>query len=89
MKGLRDFFRTSRTKSARIAKERLQILVAHERKFRGKPNYLQDLQRDILAAVQKYVDVDLAEVSIEMEQEGDREILEVNIVLPEDHQKKE
>lgn len=87
--GLRDLFRTSRPKSAQVAKERLQILVAHERKFRDKPSYLQDLQRDIFAAIRKYIDVDLASVSIEMEQEGDREILEVNIVLPEDNQKEE
>ncbi len=82
--GLLDLFRTSRPKSAQVAKERLQILVARERKFRDQPSYLRDLQRDILAAIQKYVDVDLSAVTVQMEQEGDREILEVNVVLPED-----
>ena len=84
--GLLDFFLSSRPKgSAAVAKERLQILVAHDRTERGRPSYLPRLQRDILEVIRKYVEVDKNAVSVNYEQEGTREILELNIVLP-DHQ---
>lgn len=55
---LLDYFRASRPKTASIAKERLQILVAHERRAeRQQPAYLADLQRDLLEVVRKYVNV--------------------------------
>ena len=43
------------TNSAETAKERLQILLAHERQDRSSPEYLPLLQKDIVAAVLKYV----------------------------------
>jgi len=82
--GLLDFIVSSRPKgSAAIAKERLQILVAHDRTERGRPSYLPKLQREILEVIRKYVEVDLNAVSVNYEQEENREILELNIVLPE------
>ena len=44
---LMDYFRSSRPKSASIAKERLQILVHHERSRANQPEYLADLQKDL------------------------------------------
>ncbi|GAB6068790.1 cell division topological specificity factor MinE [Methylothermus subterraneus] len=82
--GLLDYFRSSRPSSARLAKERLQILVAHERSMRNAPSYLPQMQQELLAVIRKYVNVDLDAISIQMEQDENREILEVNIVLPED-----
>lgn len=84
MMGLLDYFRTTRPNSAQVAKERLQILVAHERKMQGAPSYLPKLQQELLAVIRKYVEVDQDAVTINMEQDDDREILEVNIVLSED-----
>ena len=82
--GLLDFFRSSRTKgSASVAKERLQILVAHDRAQRHRPSYLPKLQKEILAVIRKYVEVDMNAVSVNYEQEGTQEILELNIVLPD------
>jgi cell division topological specificity factor len=82
---LMDYFRSSRPKSASIAKERLQILVAHERRAeRNQPEYLADLQRDLLAVIRKYVNVDQNAITVNMEQDENREVLELNIVLPED-----
>lgn len=86
--GLLDYFRSSRTSSAAIAKERLQILVAHERSQRNKPDYLSDLQRDLLEVIRKYVNVDQDAITVTMEQDESREILELNIVLPEDDPKR-
>jgi cell division topological specificity factor len=86
--GLMDYFRSSRPSSAAIAKERLQILVAHERSQRNKPDYLADLQRDILDVIRKYVNVDQDAITVTMEQDDSREILELNIVLPEEPEPK-
>lgn len=82
--GLMDFFRASRrTGSAAVAKERLQILVAHDRAERDRPSYLPRLQREILEVIRRYVEVDQEAISVNYEQEGTREILELNIVLPD------
>lgn len=82
--GLLDYFRNSRPKgTANVAKERLQILVAHDRAERHRPSYLPKLQREILEVIRKYVDVDMDSVSVNYEQEDSHEVLELNIVLPE------
>lgn len=84
--GLLDYFLSSRSKgSANVAKERLQILVAHDRaaRDRNRPSYLPQLQQEILAVIRKYVDVDLSAVSVNYEQEDSHEVLELNIVLPD------
>jgi len=82
--GLLDYFRTTRPKgSASIARERLQILVAHDHSQRHRPSYLPKLQKEILDVIRKYVEVDMSAVSVNYEQEGTQEILELNIVLPE------
>jgi cell division topological specificity factor len=80
---LLDFFKQKRnTGSASLAKERLQILVAHDRAGPG-PSYLPQLQRDLLQVIRKYVAVDPDAISVQVEHEGNQEILELNIVLPE------
>jgi len=81
--GLLDYFRTPRQNSASIAKERLQILVSHERSERNKPSYLPMLQKDILEVIRKYVEVDPDAVTVSMETQHNREILELNVVLPQ------
>ncbi|GJL76376.1 MAG TPA: cell division topological specificity factor MinE [Nitrosomonas sp.] len=80
---LLDYFRASKPKSATIAKERLQILVAHERTARSRPSYLPELQKELLEVIRKYVNVDQEAISVKFEQDDDQETLELNIVLPE------
>lgn len=83
--GLLDYFRSSRPSSAAVAKERLQILVAHERSQRARPpDYLADLQKDLLEVIRRYVNVDQDAITVTMEQDDSREILELNIVLPDE-----
>ena len=80
---LLDFFKQNRkTGSAAVAKERLQILVAHDRAG-PSPSYPPQLQRDLLKVIRKYVAVDQDAVSVQVEHEGNQEILELNIVLPD------
>ncbi len=85
---LLDYFKGTKAGSASVAKERLQILVAHERSFKHQPSYLPQLQKELLQVIQKYVNVDQDAISVNFEQDDHQETLEVNIVLPENHNKK-
>ena len=80
--GLLDFFRQRKSNSAAVAKERLQILVAHDRRC-GGPSYLPQLQQDLIQVIRKYVEVDNDAVSVSVERDQGQEILELNIVLPD------
>jgi len=81
---LLDYFRISRTNTATVAKERLQILVAHERSARNKPSYLPMMQKELLDVVRKYVDIDQDAITVNIEQDDQHETLELNIILPEE-----
>jgi cell division topological specificity factor len=81
-----DYFRALQPqKTAKVAKERLQIIVAHERRLRNSksPDYLPLLQRELLEVVRKYVAIEDEQIKIHIEKEGDYEILELNITLPD------
>ena len=81
---LLDFFRSRKSQnSASIAKERLQIIVAHERGNRSQPDYLPQLQKDLLEVIRKYVPIDQEQVQVELANQGSCSILELNITLPD------
>jgi cell division topological specificity factor len=80
---LLDYFRISKASSASLAKERLQILVAHERSSRSQPSYLPQLQKELLEVVRKYINVGQDAISVNFEQDDEQETLELNIVLPD------
>lgn len=80
---LLDYFRSNHKSSANIAKERLQVLVAHERSTRNAPSYLPQLQNEILAVIKKYVSVSDDAVQIQLDHDDHQDILELNITLPE------
>ena len=69
--------------SAAAAKERLQILISHERQNRQGPDFLPDLQRDILDVVKKYVAIRDDHVSVRLDRAGEASVLELNVTLPE------
>lgn len=76
-------FGRKKTSSASAAKERLQILISHERNHRSGPDFLPDLQREILQVVKKYVAVSEDQVNIRLDRHGDASVLELNVTLPE------
>ena len=79
-----DFFRSQKSSTtAATAKERLQIIVAHERGHRGQPDYLPQLQRDLLAVIRKYVQIREDQVHVELDSQGNCSVLELNITLPD------
>jgi cell division topological specificity factor len=75
------FFR-GRTASAPVARERLQILLAHERSLRGQPDLLELLREEILAVVSRHVELDPDKVVVKMERGETVSTLEVDIELP-------
>jgi len=78
-----DYFRRT-PKTASIAKDRLSVIVARERaSTRGGPDYLPQLQQELLAVLAKYENIDLQHVSVKLDKTGDCEVLELNITLPE------
>ncbi|MEM0515779.1 cell division topological specificity factor MinE [Pseudoalteromonas sp. YIC-827] len=82
---LLDYFRSQKKTSASTAKERLQIIVAHERSQRGTPDYLPQLKQDILDVIRKYVAIDAEAVQVQLEQnEDDLAVLELNVTLPDE-----
>ncbi len=68
--------------SASAARDRLQILLAHERSERTGPDVLPLLQRDILEAIQRRMRVGKDDVDIHIERGDDLSTLEINIDLP-------
>ena len=72
-------------KTASVARERLQIILAHERSGRGsaKPDYLPALQRELLAVISKYVSINAEDLKVHFERQDNLEVLEVKIELPE------
>jgi cell division topological specificity factor len=81
--GLLDYFKINKASSASVAKERLQILVAHERSSRNQPSYLPQLQKELIDVIRKYVNVGQDAITVSLEQDEHQETLEVNIVLPD------
>ncbi|MCC5863873.1 MAG: cell division topological specificity factor MinE [Wenzhouxiangella sp.] len=81
--GLMDLFRKRKPASAAVAKERLLILVAQERAQRGGPDYLPLMQREILEVIRKYVQINNEDVQVRLDKDGDQDVLELNVVLPD------
>ncbi|KTC76129.1 cell division topological specificity factor MinE [Legionella birminghamensis] len=73
-----------RTSTASVAKERLQIIISHERTQRNTPDYLPKLQEEILAVIAKYIPITRDKVSVNLERMGDSAVLELNVTMPEE-----
>ena len=85
MMSLFSFLLGERKKTASVAKERLQILLAHERAGRSaaEPDYLPALQRDLIEVISKYVRIDPKDIKVNVKRQDDLDVLEVMIELPE------
>jgi cell division topological specificity factor len=74
--------------SAPVARERLQILLAHERGLRGQPTLLGILREEILAVVSRHVMLDPEKVIVRMDRGESVSTLEVDIELPNEFEKR-
>ncbi len=80
--GLFDFLKTKKN-TAETAKNRLQIIIAQERSSRGAPDYLPLLRRELLEVIKKYVNVDVDAVKVDLIKDGDHDVLDISVALPE------
>ena len=80
-----NFFLGEKKQTANVAKERLQIILAHERSGRNaaEPDYLPALQRELMAVISKYVKINLSDIKVNLERQDNLEVLEVKIELPD------
>ena len=80
-----SFLLGEKKKTASVAKERLQIILAHERSGRNasEPDYLVDLQRDLIAVISRYIKINPNDIKVHMERQDNLDVLEVKIELPD------
>ncbi len=72
-------------KTASVAKERLQIILARERvgNSNAQPDHLPALQRELMAVISKYVSINPSDIKVQLERQDNLEVLEVKIELPD------
>ena len=80
---LLDFLFASKPKTASAAKERLQIIIARERTNRAGPDFLPALHRELIEVISKYTKVNADDIKISLDRQGNLEVLDVNVVLPD------
>ncbi len=78
-----DYFTRRKNNTASIAKERLQVIVAHQRRQHKQPDYLAALQKDIMEVIKKYVDIDIDNIEVQLDNHGNCSVLELNVTLPD------
>ena len=81
--GIFDFLSQRTKNTANVAKSRLQILIQQERSMRGAPDYLPLLQRELLEVIRKYIAVDADAVKVDLHKDGDHELLDISVALPD------
>ena len=81
--GIFDFLTQRNKNTANVAKERLRIIIAQERSTRGAPDYLPLMQRELLEVIRKYVNVEQDAVDIHVERDGEHDVLELSVALPD------
>lgn len=77
--------------SASMAKERLQLILAHERSAGDETNsitWLPQLQEELLQVIAKYISIDKEALKVNLEKRDNLELLEINVTLPEKEESK-
>ena len=83
---LLSFLLGEKKKTANVAKERLQIILAHERGARSSkrgPEWLPALQRELMTVISKYTSIRLDDIKVNVERQENLEVLDIKIELPE------
>ena len=77
-----DFLKAKKN-TASIAKDRLRIIIAQERSNADGPDYLPLLRRELLEVIRKYVNVDVEAVKVDVVKDGEHDVLDISVSLPE------
>jgi cell division topological specificity factor len=75
-----NFF--TRNRSAPVARDRLQVLLAHERALSGRPDLVAVLQQEILAVIAKHVPIDRDKVVVKLDRGAQVSTLAIDIEMP-------
>lgn len=74
-------------KSANLARDRLQIIIAQQRTSLNAesdtPDFLPTLQKELLEVLSKYVKIELEDINIAHEKRDGIDMIELNLTLPE------
>ncbi len=70
-------------KTANVAKERLSLIIAHERTNKDGPDFLPQMRDELMQVIAKYVKIDQEGVRFNLQKQDNIEMLEVNIALPD------
>ena len=73
-----------RRPSAPVARDRLQILLAHERALSGRPDLAAVLQKEILAVIARHIPIDQDKVVVRLDRGAQVSTLEIDIEMPEE-----
>jgi cell division topological specificity factor len=76
-----DFFKRSQT--APVARDRLQLLLSHERALSGRADLAAVLQEEILAVIAKHIAIDRDKVNVKLERGSQVSTLEIDIEMPD------
>ena len=81
-----SFFLGEKKQTDSVDKERLQIILAHERSGRGnsRADYLPKMQAELMAVICKYVKIGPNDIKVSVERQDNFEVLEVKIELPDE-----
>ncbi|OXR50576.1 MULTISPECIES: cell division topological specificity factor MinE [unclassified Pusillimonas] len=70
--------------SASVAKDRLQLILINERGGDSKaPDFLPELQRELLQVISKYVQINPDDIKVNVDRHDSLEVLEVKIEMPQ------
>lgn len=89
MMSLFDIFFGRKKTTANVAKERLQIILAHERVMnqdgidKSDPEWLSRLQQELVDVIAKYVKIDKEDLTVNLEKRDNLELLEINVTMPD------
>jgi cell division topological specificity factor len=74
----------TRSRSAPVARDRLQVLLAHERALDGRPDLAAVLQKEILAVIARHLPIDQDKVVVKLERGARVSTLEIDIEMPDE-----
>ncbi len=86
MSFLSSIFQKKKPNSAQTAKERLQIIISHERSKRSEEelHFLPELREELLNVIRKYIKVNDDQINVELGKKGSKSKLELNVTFPEE-----
>ncbi len=78
-----DLILRRQPRTASLAKERLQVIIAREGSRSSNPELLQQIKQAVMEAVSRFVKVNPEDIAIELDSDRDMEVLSVSVTLPE------